>query len=87
MVGIGVARVSFDHLLTFLSDARPDFSVQSTDYRMEVSAAAALGHINTFMHPQAVIVDNSGQEDPYFISAMRERAALLGKTLIELPPN
>jgi hypothetical protein len=54
---------------------------------MEVSCAAALGHITNYMHPQAVIVDNSGLENKYFLKAMKERSAILERTLIELPPK
>lgn len=52
---------------------------------MEVSSAAGLGHIDNYMHPQAVIIDNSGIEDLWFLKAMRDQASLMGKTLIELP--
>jgi hypothetical protein len=54
---------------------------------MEVSSSAALGHIDNYMHPQAVIIDISGKEDLFFLKASRERASLLGKTLIELPDD
>jgi hypothetical protein len=68
-------------------DARPDYGPESTDFRMEVSSGAALGHITTYMHPQAVIVDNSGTEEKYFLTGMKYRAQQLGRTLIELPNN
>lgn len=48
---------------------------------------AALGHINSYMHPQAVIVDNSGTEEEYFLRGVRDRSIELGRTLIELPYN
>ena len=54
---------------------------------MEVSCSAGFGHINYYMHPQAVIIDNSGNEDDYFIKGLRGQANILGKTLIELPEN
>lgn len=54
---------------------------------MEVSSGAALGHINNFMHPQAVIVDNSATEEEYFLIGIRDRSIELGRTLIELPDN
>lgn len=54
---------------------------------MEVSVSAGLNHINTYMHPQAVIIDNSGIEDKFFLTAIRDRSTLLGRTLIELPRN
>lgn len=70
-----------------LIDSRPDYLLQSSDFRMEVSSSAALGHIDNYMHPQAVIIDNSGIEDVWFLKAMRDRASLIGKTLIQLPGN
>jgi len=73
-------------ILTLL-DGRPDFSVHSSDYRMEVSASAGLSHINTFVHPQAILVDGSSAEDQFFLRAFRDRTGWLGVTLIELPEN
>ncbi|KFY22900.1 hypothetical protein V493_06255 [Pseudogymnoascus sp. VKM F-4281 (FW-2241)] len=70
-----------------MHDARPDYGPESTDFRMEVSSAAALGHINNYMHPQAVIVDNSGTEEDYFLIGIRDRSMELERTLIELPDN
>lgn len=68
-------------------DARPDFSTTSTDYRMEVSSSAGLQHIDNYMHPQAVIIDASGEEDDFFLRAFREKSNALKTTLIELPKN
>ncbi|KAL9585855.1 MAG: hypothetical protein Q9203_004083 [Teloschistes exilis] len=65
-------------------DARPDFSIWSSDYRMEVTVAAGLGHIQTFMHPQVVIVDDPSREDAFFTKAMRSKTLELGRSLIEL---
>ncbi|KAI9736422.1 MAG: hypothetical protein M1818_006156 [Claussenomyces sp. TS43310] len=68
-------------------DARPDFLVESSDSRMEISASAALNHISNFMNPQAVLVDQSEKEDVFFLKALRNQAAKLDRTLIELPPG
>ncbi|KAL8871106.1 MAG: hypothetical protein Q9174_002994 [Haloplaca sp. 1 TL-2023] len=68
-------------------DARPDFSSWSSDYRMEVSVAASLGHIHTFMHPQVIITDDPSREDAFFTRAARSKAMELGRSLIELPTN
>ncbi|KAL8694824.1 MAG: hypothetical protein Q9218_000583 [Villophora microphyllina] len=65
-------------------DARPDFSPWSSDYRMGVSVSAGLGHIQTFMHPQAVIVDDPSREEGFFTNAIRGKALELGRALIEL---
>ncbi|TGO20596.1 hypothetical protein BPAE_0283g00080 [Botrytis paeoniae] len=71
----------------FFHDARPDYSLQSSDFRMEVSCSAGFNHINTFVHPQAVLIDASGDEDNFLLSAFRTRANALDRTLIELPKN
>ncbi|KUJ16182.1 uncharacterized protein LY89DRAFT_617231 [Mollisia scopiformis] len=68
-------------------DARPDFSVQSSDWRMEVSSAAAFKHINDFVNPQATFVDSSGDEETWFSKGLKQRAGSLGRTVIELPEN
>ncbi|KAI4261274.1 MAG: hypothetical protein L6R42_003522 [Xanthoria sp. 1 TBL-2021] len=68
-------------------DARPDFSPWSSDFRMEVSVSAALGHIETFMHPQVVITDDQSREDAFFTRAIRAKASELGKSVIELPKD
>lgn len=54
---------------------------------MEVSSSAGLNHINNYMHPQAIIVDSSGEEEEFFLRAFRERANAMGTSLIELPKN
>lgn len=68
-------------------DARPDFSVQSSDFRMEVSFGAVMNHINNFMHPQAILVDGSETEEMMFLKIVREKTSALGRVLIELPAN
>lgn len=54
---------------------------------MEVSASAAFNHINTFVHPQATIIDGSGDEELWFSKGVTDRAITLGRTIIELPSN
>jgi hypothetical protein len=68
-------------------DARPDYSVHSTDYRMEVSCSAGFNHIDTFVHPQATFIDASGEEELFFMKGLKDRANNLGRTVIELPEN
>ena len=46
---------------------------------------ASLEHINTFVHPQVILIDESSREDPFFTKAMRSKAMDAGKSLIELP--
>lgn len=66
-------------------DARPDYSHWSSDFRMEVSVAASLEHIQTFIHPQVILVDDPSREDAFFTTAMRSKAMDIGKPVIELP--
>lgn len=68
-----------------LQDARPDFSMASSEFRMEVSVSAGFNHINNFVHPQATLIDGSGEEEQFFIKSLRGRANSLGRTVIELP--
>lgn len=54
---------------------------------MEVSISAGFNHINTFVHPQATLIDGSGEEELFFLKGLRNRASTLGRTVIELPDN
>lgn len=54
---------------------------------MEVSCAAAFNHITTFVHPQATLIDGSGEEELYFWKGVKDRAEILGRTVIEVPDN
>lgn len=69
------------------SDARPDFSATSSDFRMEVSSSAALNHINNFIKPKAALIDGSGEEEPFLLKGLKARAISLQKTVIELPES
>jgi hypothetical protein len=54
---------------------------------MEVSCSAGLGHINYYMHPQAIIIDGSGNEDEFFLKGLQMQSNAMGKTLINLPSD
>lgn len=41
--------------------------------------------MNLYMHPQAVIIDSSTAEEPYFLSGIRDEVRSTESTLIELP--
>ena len=66
-------------------DARPDFADESSDHRMEVSIAGALGHMENFMHPQAVVTSAADTEDAFFSNAISRKSRDLHQTHIELP--
>lgn len=68
-----------------IPDARPDYSRWSSNFRMEVSVMASFEHIQTFIHPQAIIIDAPTREDSFFITAVRSKATEMGKALIEVP--
>ena len=54
---------------------------------MEVSSSAGFNHLNNFIHPQATIIDGSGEEELYFMKGVKERASTVERTIIELPAD
>lgn len=69
----------------YFHDARADYAEYSSDKRAEVSVTGAMKHINDFMHPQAIIMDDRALEDPFFTRAMQAKARGIGRALIEIP--
>lgn len=69
----------------YFHDARGDYCEYSTDERARYSVAGAMKHIQDFMHPQAVIVDDEELEDDFFVRAMKKKMADYGKTMIQIP--
>ncbi|KAK7956079.1 uncharacterized protein PG986_005301 [Apiospora aurea] len=68
-----------------MHDARPEHAQISTDDRMESSVFRAFYHIHTYMHPQAIFIDASEQEERFFRQGARAQAKASGNTLVELP--
>ena len=66
-------------------DGRPDYSEYSTDIRAEASVVGAMYHVNSWMHPQVVIVDDEYIEDGFFIRGIRGKMRDLNRPIIELP--
>ncbi|KAI3400594.1 hypothetical protein diail_2797 [Diaporthe ilicicola] len=68
-------------------DARAEFPSTSSDERFAKSAERALYHINNYMHPQAIIVDNSAEEEPLLLRSLQNQAKKLqlGHAIVELP--
>ena len=52
---------------------------------MEVSVEASMDYIQTFVHPQVIIIDNPSREDNFFVTTLRSKAMYIGKSIIELP--
>lgn len=69
----------------FWHDARPDYPRYSSEFRAEAAVAAALNHIEVYMHPQVVITDDSTAEDTWFTREMRMKAKQYDWPVIELP--
>lgn len=80
-------QVTNCHCLHLYADARPDYSAWSTDFRMEISVGASLGHIHRFVHPQVIITDDPGKENQFFVKAIRAKAKEIGRAVIELPAD
>ncbi|KAK4193760.1 hypothetical protein QBC35DRAFT_371239 [Podospora australis] len=68
-------------------DGRPDYAGTSTPARLKKSSARALHHIHSYMHPQAMFVDVSGEEEESLLGGVRQQAPVSGIPLIELPAN
>ena len=66
-------------------DARPDWTEYSSDERAELSVMAAMAHINSFLHPQAAIIDDAESEDSFFTRGIRARTKVMNMPLIEIP--
>ena len=47
----------------------------------------SVDYLNSYMHPQAIIVDGSVSEDPSFLAAIRSEADHDKQSVIELPEN
>lgn len=77
--------VSSDDCPVLFHDARGDYGEYSTNLRLEGSVAGAMRHINEYMHPQAIITDDSAIEDEPFTRAMRSKGKQYGRPVIEIP--
>ncbi|WPH04691.1 Hypothetical protein R9X50_00758400 [Acrodontium crateriforme] len=71
----------------YFHDARPDYSEYSSENRAETSVLSAMKFVQDYMHPQAIIMDDSILEDPFFTRAMRVKANEYGRALIEVPAS
>ena len=54
---------------------------------MERSVTAGMGYIQTFIHPQVILTDDSSREDAFFTKAIRRKAFEIGTSVIELPKD
>lgn len=77
--------VDNDECKVHFHDARADFPEYSSVSRAEAATKGAMKHINDFMHPQAIIMDDGDKEEASFTTAMRQRAKDVDRPLIEIP--
>ncbi|KAI8953679.1 hypothetical protein F4801DRAFT_105149 [Xylaria longipes] len=92
---LGGSNVDMEHLMeingidktcvVIFHDARPDYGGISTDARLEKAVLRGFYHINTYMHPQAIILDGSNDEDAYFTRGLKQHVKIFKTTMIELP--
>ncbi|KAH7061915.1 hypothetical protein BKA63DRAFT_527073 [Paraphoma chrysanthemicola] len=68
-------------------DARPDYSEYSSDSRAHSTVIGAMGHVHSFIHPQAVIMDDPLLEDDFFARGLRNKTEALGMPLVEIPKD
>ena len=54
---------------------------------MEVSVEASMEHIQTFVHPQVIIIDYPSRENTFFVTTLRSKAMDIHKSIIELPSD
>ncbi|KIV99568.1 uncharacterized protein PV09_08746 [Verruconis gallopava] len=82
---VRINGVDADECKVFWHDARPNYASYSSEVRAEASVASAMEHIQEYMHPQVVIMDDSSLEDPWLTRQVRTKSAKHGWPVIELP--
>lgn len=71
----------------YFHDGRSDYSEYSSDARAQYAVIGAMTHVETFMHPQVIITDDSAVEDVFFVRGIRKKAKDLTRPLIEIPKS
>ncbi|KAF2968421.1 hypothetical protein GQX73_g5151 [Xylaria multiplex] len=92
---LGQSRISLEQLseingidktcIIIFHDARPDYAGISTDGRLEKSVFRGFHHLNAYIHPQAIILDASNDEETFFTRGVKQHVKVSKTTLIELP--
>ncbi|KFA55531.1 hypothetical protein S40293_02046 [Stachybotrys chartarum IBT 40293] len=77
--------INADDCKVTLHDARPNRAVDSSETRMALASARALYHLNSYLHPQAIVVDGTSAEEKYFLLGIRDQIRATQAALIELP--
>lgn len=66
-------------------DGRPDHAEDSTGPRMQLSVTGAMGHIQNYMHPRAVITADAEDENVFFTAGLGRSVRQFALTHIEIP--
>ncbi|KAJ3552848.1 hypothetical protein NPX13_g11020 [Xylaria arbuscula] len=66
-------------------NARPNYAQISSDGRLEKAVFRGFHHINNYMHPQAIIVDGTNNEEAYFTRGLKQHIKVSKTSLVELP--
>ena len=70
---------------TLWHDARPDHALESSTERMAASVQAALQALQRELSLNAILFDDSGSEDDFFLGAIKSQAKPAGTAAIPLP--
>lgn len=65
-------------------DARPEAVRDMSPERRRLAVKSAFRHIGEFMHPKAILIDPT-HEDEWFVEIAKEKAEQMNSVLIELP--
>ncbi|KAI9789815.1 MAG: hypothetical protein M1816_005732 [Peltula sp. TS41687] len=68
-------------------DARPNHARYSSDARLVRGVTSAWHHIQTFIHPQVVMLDSTEQEDSILVKTLQEKNQDLQIPIIGLPQD
>lgn len=80
-----VNGISQDECPILWHEAQPDFALQSTVDRMQISCEAAVGHISRVLRLRAIFFDDTNREDDFLRKGMRNRVQSLRIPLLQVP--
>jgi hypothetical protein len=82
---LAVNKISLEDCPIRWHEAQPDFALQSSADRMQMSCEAAVGHIGRVLRVRAIFFDDSDREDGFLRKGMKHRVKLLGLPLLHVP--
>jgi hypothetical protein len=82
---LAVNKISLEECPIRWHEAQPDFALQSSADRMQMSCEAAVGHISRVLRLRANFFDDSDREDGFLRKGMKHRVKSLGLPLLDVP--